>query len=75
MTQDPNCYGCATMRHSCEHDRLLICDGCGEGVESLNEASQCEDCYDKWFAEQVRYWKPLYEGEKRAGLLGSKNDE
>lgn len=70
-----DCYGCATMRHSCEHDDLVICQSCGEKVESLNEADQCEDCYDKWFSDQVKYWKPLYDGEKRAGLIKDKKDD
>ena len=28
----------------------------------------CETCHDAWFASELAYWKPLYDGEVAAGL-------
>lgn len=50
----------------------ILCEHCGKYVESVNEADMCEDCHDKWFQEQYAYWRPLYEGEVLAGLVGEK---
>ena len=33
------------------------------------ENETCEPCHDAWFAAEYAYWKPLYDGEKLAGLL------
>ena len=32
----------------------------------------CETCRDAWIAQQYAYWKPLYDGEKLAGLIPDK---
>lgn len=48
----------------------ILCEHCGKLVESINEADMCEDCHDKWFQEQYAHWRPLYEGEVLAGLVG-----
>ena len=29
----------------------------------------CQECHDAECDRQEKYWKPLYEGEKRAGLV------
>lgn len=51
----------------CEKD--FDTDFYSDGV--FDEAGyHCFDCYEKWFAEQVAYWKPLYKGEVLAGLVG-----
>jgi len=52
---------------------MITCDTCKK-VVSVDEIADfengiCEPCHDKWCAEQMAYWRPLYEGEKRAGLL------
>lgn len=48
---------------------MPLCDTCCKRVESVNETGDCEDCHDKWEAAQIAYWRPLYLGEKQAGLL------
>lgn len=45
------------------------CNDCGQPREIVNEADQCEECADAWFEAQRAYWRPLYLGEKQAGLL------
>ena len=49
---------------------IMVCACCDRHVDTdfwpmSDEGSICESCDD----EQSAYWKPLYEGEKRAGLL------
>jgi hypothetical protein len=34
-----------------------------------DESELCIDCHEVWFKSEMAYWKPLYEGEKLAGLL------
>ena len=56
---------------------LFHCENCGSAVmddayiHANTEDEWCEECCDKWFQEQAAYWRPLYEAEKRAGLLKS----
>ena len=59
----------------CEGHGCLVCEDCGTTTPSLNEADQCDDCHDKWEAAQIAYWRPLYEGEKLAGLLPQTPEE
>lgn len=47
----------------------MICADCKQPADELNEADQCEDCYEQWFQREKAYWYPLYLGEKQAGLL------
>ena len=52
------------------------CTECGrecslEDEAGCTENDTCVDCHDAWIAEQTAYWKPLYDGEKRAGLLSA----
>jgi len=57
---------------------LFDCEECGNPVTAdeqyCGETNHCEACMDKWHAEQIAYWKPLYEGEKLAGLLPDRDD-
>ena len=52
-----------------------FCDTCHESKHldemAHTDAEICEECHEKWFQEQIAYWKPLYDAEKRAGLLHS----
>jgi DNA-directed RNA polymerase subunit RPC12/RpoP len=34
-----------------------------------DESDQCIDCHEAWLKSEIAYWRPLYEGEKLAGLL------
>jgi hypothetical protein len=54
----------------------FICEKCGQPADEHGpgEDGWCMACYDKWFAAEYAYWKPLYDGEKQAGLLW-KEDE
>lgn len=36
------------------------------------ENGWCEDCHDAWLDSEVAYWRPLYDGEKIAGLIPDK---
>ena len=55
----------------CEGRGCVRCENCGEMVDSVNEADQCEECHEAWCQEQIAHWYPLYLGEKQAGLLDS----
>lgn len=54
---------------------LFYCTKCSEPVDAEDayfadrENDICQQCNEKWISEQARYWRPLYEGEKSAGLL------
>lgn len=52
---------------------LFRCSDCGKSVYGddigCRENEVCTDCQDKLEREQEAYWRPLYEGEKLAGLL------
>lgn len=39
-----------------------------------HENGVCEACADAWEKEQMEYWRPLYKGEKQAGLLEKGED-
>lgn len=58
MGYDCLCEKCKQPKHFDE-----IADG---------ENGWCETCRDTWIAEREAYWRPLYEGEKLAGLLPDK---
>ena len=49
----------------------FICEKCGEPSEEMgcSENDWCVDCYGEWFTAWAAYYRPLYEGEKQAGLL------
>ena len=42
---------------------------CEEGDIADSENDLCIKCYDADMEAQEKYWRRLYEGEKRAGLL------
>lgn len=48
----------------------FICEKCGEPSDDVgcDENNWCVACYEEWFAYQVDYYRPIYEGEKQAGL-------
>ncbi len=50
-----------------------VCEKCKQEKDSdemcTDESGLCHSCRDKWIAEQYDYWKPLYDGEKLAGLI------
>lgn len=54
----------------------FTCDDCRERLplDEKHTAGDgpdvCEDCHDIWFQNEMAYWSPLYEGERRAGLVG-----
>lgn len=54
---------------------LFHCEKCRQPVDDDNvgcfENNWCEACEDKRIAEEIAHFKPLYEAEKRAGLLVS----
>lgn len=56
-----------------------FCQSCGkpkrEEEISDKENGICETCRDKWVAAEMAFWKPLYEGEKLAGLIPDKEFE
>ena len=37
-----------------------------------DDSELCIDCHDAWCKSEIAYWKPLYEGEKLAGLIPDK---
>ena len=49
----------------------FMCTRCGEPSDEkgCSENDWCVGCYEKWFNAEMAYWKPLYEGEKQAGLI------
>lgn len=53
----------------------FTCEKCGQPSEEVGckENDWCMDCYEEWFASEWAYWKPLYDGEKQAGLLDDKD--
>ena len=52
------------------------CEECGKWVEDddvgCEENGLCIACKDADDKKQMEHWKPLYEGEKQAGLLPRK---
>lgn len=53
-----------------------VCESCFRHVDTDedtffygDDGALCEWCRDEQFEAQVAYWRPLYEGEKQAGLL------
>ena len=38
------------------------------------ENGLCIECYEKDMDAREKYWRPLYEGEKKAGLLPDKQE-
>lgn len=46
-------------------DHSDYCDG-----QIDEDTGECQLC-EAWHAEAAAYWRPLYEGEKRAGLLAT----
>ncbi len=55
----------------CDNCNVLFCPD-DEGVS--NDAGQwCDDCYTALLEQAEREWRPLYEAEKRAGLLDCPN--
>lgn len=52
---------------------LFNCEECGNAVLDDDvgfdgENNLCPACVDKWTAEQIIHWRPLYKGEVAAGL-------
>ncbi len=47
------------------------CETCGKAIhwEAVDEAGACDECRTAYFKGQYAHWKPLYDAEKRAGLL------
>ena len=60
-------------------DCIGRCEQCGEllyeGEFGDAENGLCIVCHDDWVKKQKAYWKPLYEGEKQAGLIPDKEQE
>lgn len=57
---------------------IMVCDRCSRYVDTdfdeiveVNDGDEfwCLPCHDAEFQRQHDYWKPLYDGEKLAGLL------
>ena len=48
----------------------FICEKCGEPGEEIGDGENCwcMDCYSAWCDHQIAYYRPIYEGEKQAGL-------
>ena len=60
---------------------VITCESCTRYVDTdfdpafeFGDGHLCEACYDAEFEKQKAYWLPLYEGEKRAGLIGPKEN-
>jgi hypothetical protein len=56
---------------------LFNCEECGRAVLDDEvgfdgENNLCTECVDKWTAEQVAYWRPLYDAEVAAGIHNPK---
>ena len=53
-----------------------ICEDCGhtanECYADVDKQCRCVKC-EAYVAEMEAYWRPLYEGEKLAGLLTTEN--
>ena len=47
---------------------MTRCAVCHLPADWLNEADECSECAEERMAKEAAYWRPLYEGEKRAGL-------
>lgn len=56
------------------YNALPTCDNCGDKVETVGEDEICDECRDEWSAEQEKRFRPLYEAEKRAGILRTKEE-
>lgn len=54
--------------------RVCVCGTCKQEVESVDDADECEQCRDEWEAAMIAYYRPLYEGEKLAGLTKRRED-
>jgi len=53
---------------------LAYCETCKQHVEIVNEADECVDCHEARIREEYASWRPVYEGEKRAGLLKTRDE-
>ena len=62
------------MLHKMGYD--CQCDTCGKACmfDDVDEDGDCEACVDARIKREYARWRPLYEGEKRAGLLKSKEE-
>ena len=53
------------------------CTGCGKSCRAEDigdpENDLCIKCHDAEMEAQEKYWRSLYDGEKRAGLLSRKD--
>lgn len=56
------------------YNALPTCGNCGDKVESVGEDEICDECRGEWNAEQAKRLRPLYEAEKRSGLLRPKEE-
>jgi len=52
------------------------CERCGVACmfEDVDEEGICQECQEAEADRQAAYWKPLYDGEKAAGLLEGLSD-
>lgn len=54
------------------------CTECGKACRDEDIGDQenglCIKCHDAEMEAREKYWRPLYEGEKRAGLLPRKDN-
>jgi hypothetical protein len=50
---------------------IYSCDTCNAACQAdeLDEAGDCSTCIDARIAKAYAYYRPLYDGEKHAGLL------
>jgi hypothetical protein len=59
------------MSHKLEYD--CICYTCKQPktFDEIydGETGICEACHEEWFAKEYARLKPIYDAEKRAGLL------
>jgi len=53
---------------------LPYCETCKQRVEIVNEADECGDCHEARIREEYAKWRPIYDSEKRAGLLKTRDE-
>lgn len=64
----------ATQAMVAAYNALPVCGACGDRVDSVNDADECDECAEDRAQAEAAKLRPLYEAEKRAGLLRSKDE-
>ncbi len=57
----------------CERCHQPILDE--DDYHSDDSGEHHQACFDEWFKEEGAYWRPIYDREKRAGLIPKRGDD